>query len=111
MTSQLGSLHIRGSSGRTYQFLAFALDAVFDRVGGVYFVTRRNAAGKGRVAHSRIYCGETSDLSSRVFSDAQAASFKSYGANCICVHLSDDAQDRRAVEQDIHSKYKLLCTD
>lgn len=109
MTTNFGSVRIQGISGQMYRFRAYALDAVLDRVGGVFFITSRNEAVDGRVAHSRIWCGETSDLSSRSFSDAQEASFKSYGANCICVLPSDDARYRTTVEKDIHSKYKLLC--
>ena len=110
MTTSLGHVPIRGSSGQVYHFHAYSLDTVFDRVGGVYFITSRNVAKDGRTAHSRIYCGETADLSTRASDDDHAASFKQFGANCICVFLSEDAEFRRSLEEDIHGNYKLLCT-
>jgi hypothetical protein len=109
MTTSLGSFCARGKSGRTYPFQAFSLDAVFDRVGAVYFITCRKIDKDGRIAHSRIYCGETADLSARTLSTEQATSFASYGANCICVFISEDTQQRHDVEKDIHQNYKLLC--
>jgi len=110
MITTLGHVPIQGKSGQIYHFHAYALDTVFDRVGAVYFITSRNAAKDGRTAHSRIFCGETADLSTRASLDGHAASFKQYDANCICVYLSEDAEFRRSLEEDIHSNYKLLCT-
>ena len=111
MRTSLGNVHINGASGQSYLFHAFALDTVFDQVGAVYFITSRNALKDGRVAHSRIYCGETANLSSQSWNKEQAASFKSHGANCICIFLSEDAQLRHTVEEDIHSNYRLLCKE
>jgi hypothetical protein len=111
MNNSLGSVRIRGISGQTYLFQAYSLETVFDRVGAVYFVTSRNTAKDGRMAHSRIYCGETADLSARTFNDQHATSFKLHGANSICILLSEDAGHRCAIEKDIHSNYKLLCTE
>jgi hypothetical protein len=110
MSTSLGHVPIQGRSGQIYHFHAYALETPFDRVGAVYFITSRNVSKDGRTAHSRIYCGETEDLSTRASRDAHAASFKQFGANCICVILSEDAEFRRTLEEDIHSNYKLLCT-
>lgn len=110
MTTSFGAIHIEGTSGKTYDFQAFPYDTPFDRVGAVFFVTHRSSVG-GRTAHTRIYCGETSDLSGHRFSDDQERAFRSHGANCICIHLIEDPGERRAIEKDIHGNYTLLCPE
>jgi hypothetical protein len=102
----LGNVRIKGISGREYKFRAYPLDTKFSHFGAVYFITSRNQNPDGRIAHSRIYCGRTSDLSIRI---DDAPSFKENNANCICILPQDDKDSRVEIENDIRQNYTLLC--
>jgi hypothetical protein len=105
----LGNVHIEGVSGRMYTFRAYPLETSFAEFGAVYFITSRELNPEGRMAHTRIYCGETGDMSVCPYSALQSASFKANYANCICIMPVKEDVYRRDVEKDIHQNYKLLC--
>ena len=102
----LGNVRIKGKSGKEYKFRAYPLNTKFDNFGAVYFITSRNQDPDGRVSHSRIYCGRTSDLSIRIHT---TASFKENNANCICILPQEDKDSRTEIESDIKQNYTLLC--
>lgn len=104
-----GTVRIKGSSGKTYNFRAYPLGVEFDEMGAVYFITGRAPISGGRILHSRIFCGQTADLSKRHYSIRQERIFKSYNANCICILPIAEEASRLAIERDIHQNYKLLC--
>ncbi len=104
----LGNVRIKGLSGRTYTFRAYPLETRFAEFGAVYFITERKLDSKGRTSHSRIYCGQTSNLSVCPYTAEQLASFQKYDANCICILPVQGESSRSAIEQDIHQNYKLL---
>ena len=105
----LGNVRIKGASGRMYTFRAYPLDTKFEDFGAIYFITSRKTNSDGRIAHSRIYCGRTSDLSVPIDTPRKASCFKLHDANCICILPQSDEDDRTAIESDIHQNYKLLC--
>lgn len=107
--TEFGTVRIKGSSGRTYTFQAYPLGVEFDEIGAVYFITGRTLTTDGRISHSRIYCGQTADLSKRRHSNQQERTFKACNANCICILPVEEETSRLAIEQDIHRNYKLLC--
>ena len=102
----LGNVRIKCKSGNEYKFRAYPLNTKFDNFGAVYFITSRNQDPDGRVSHSRIYCGRTSDLSIRIHT---TASFKENNANCICILPQEDKDSRTEIESDIKQNYTLLC--
>jgi hypothetical protein len=102
-----GNIHIKGLSGKIYTFHAYPLETTFPEIGAVYFITGRTVHPDGRIAHSRISCGQTGNMSVIPYS-GQSASFKENNANCICVLQVEEEHARLAIENDIHQNYKLL---
>ena len=102
----LGNVRIKGISGKEYKFRAYPLGTQFSNFGAVYFITSRNQNPEGKIAHTRIYCGRTSDLSIRIHN---SACFKENEANCICILPQDDKDSRIVIENDIKQNYTLLC--
>ena len=105
----LGNVRIKGLSGKMYTFRAYPMETIFAEFGAVYFITGRNLNPDGKIAHSRIYCGQTGNMSVRPYDVRQSASFKANNANCICILPAEDEASRRDIEKDIHQNYKLLC--
>ncbi len=106
MNAGLGNVRVKGSSGKMYTFRAYPLETEFAKFGAVYFISNRNHSEDGRISHSRIYCGETSNLSG---SPKKTDSFQANHANCICILPKEDESQRTEIEHDIHQKYKFLC--
>lgn len=105
----MGNVRIKGLSGRMYTFRAYPMETKFAEIGAVYFITGRTENLDGRISHSRIYCGQTSNMSVRLYNVLQSASFKTNNANCICTLPIEDETSRHDIEKDIHQNYKLLC--
>jgi len=106
--TRLGNVRIKGVSGKTYTFRAYPLETEFQAFGAVYFITSRNLNPDGRISHSRIYCGQTSNISITSDSVSRTLSLKAYEANCICILQEEAEVSRVEIEKDIHNNYKLL---
>jgi hypothetical protein len=104
----LGNVHIKGASGRMYTFRAYPLETRFAEFGAVYFITGREKNPEGKIAHSRIYCGETGNMAVCPYDDRQSVSFKANHANCICILPVREGNSRLDIEKDIHRNYRLL---
>jgi hypothetical protein len=104
----LGNVRIKGISGKMYTFRAYPLETSFAEFGAVYFITGRRPTSDGRTAHSRIYCGESGNMSVCPYNSRLSASFKANYANCICILPVQEDASRRDIERDIHQNYKLL---
>ncbi len=104
----LGNVRIEGLSGRIYTFRAYPLETKFAEFGAVYFITGRKMNPEGRIEHSRIFCGQTSNMSVCPYSSQQSASFKANYANCICILPVNEEISRREIEGDIHQNYRML---
>jgi len=106
-----GSILFTGSSGRQYSFMVWSLDTRFKPMGGVYFVTERRVI-KGahlRPRHNPIFIGQTDNLAS-TFNDSKLPErYFEFGANCLCVHLHDDAAQRADIEKDLLGAYSTDC--
>jgi hypothetical protein len=105
---RLGNVHIKGASGRMYTFRAYPLETKFAEFAAVYFITGREKNPEGKIAHSRIYCGQAGNMAVCSFSDRQSVSFKANHANCICILPVREDISRLDIERDIHQNYKLL---
>ena len=104
-----GNVRIKGLSGKMYNFRAYPLETHFGEFGAVFFITgRKKRRTGGKMAHSRIYCGETPNMSVCPYSDNQSASFRANYANCICVLPVTEGDTRLDIERDIHQNYRLL---
>ena len=98
-----------GESGSKYTFTAYSRDSDFNAVGAVYFITRRTGNDEGGYSHTKIYVGETSDLSSRPLSHHRKECFDKHQANCVCLLVEDDHETRLEIELDLRRKYNPPC--
>lgn len=106
-----GNVRIKGVSGKEYKFRAYILDTKFQNFSAVYFISNRLVRPDGRISHSRIYCGQTMDISS-LFNYLQGTlTFKAHKANCICILPKEDEISRLEIERDIHQNYRFMCQD
>lgn len=98
-----GSISFTGKSGERYRFDAWSLDTRFRARGAVYFVTRRQQenATYSRASHDRIFIGHTADLAGQYDTYSQSERFAKHGANCICILLIEDEEQRIAVANDL----------
>ena len=105
----LGNVRIKGVSGKTYAFRAYPMDTKFEGFGAVYFITSRNSNPDGRISHSRIFCGQTRNISVLPDNVQRTVCFTANHANCICILPNADEDARIEIENDIHQNYRLLC--
>jgi hypothetical protein len=108
--AKLGTVKFRGASGTEYPFTAYSRDHVFEPIGAVYFVTRRERSEDGTHGHVRIYLGQTGDLAHRPF-DHKTPCFDEHGADCLCVHAEPSESKRVNIESDLVHAFKPPCND
>ncbi|MGD0037567.1 MAG: GIY-YIG nuclease family protein [Bacteroidota bacterium] len=106
---KFGTVTFSGKSGTSYEFFAYSTDTEFNAVAGVYVVTRRTLDNSSHASHTRIYVGQTEDLSVRFDNHHKADCFKKHKANCICIYREDSEGQRLAIEQDLIEKYNPPC--
>lgn len=108
-----GHIIFRGKSGQTYRFEAWSLETKFKPLAGVYFVTRRGNedSNYNRASHEHIYIGHAASLAEPMGNQAQLASFKKHGANCVCVYAAESEERRIAIEQDLLQAYPTACNN
>jgi len=103
-----------GKSGEKYYFHAWPLETRFKSVGAVYFVTKRvfsNQTYGRRASHEGIFIGQTDNLADPLSTQTQLTCFKKHGANCVCVCLVPNEQQRLAIEQDLIAGHSTSCND
>ncbi len=107
-----GIVTYAGASGAEYEFTACSWDQRFKAAGAVYFITKRTPQPDREpdgVGHTRIYVGQTEDLSERLDDHHKASCFKQHAANCICVHPDDNENSRLTKENDLIESYHPPC--
>ncbi|MDE2462124.1 MAG: GIY-YIG nuclease family protein [Alphaproteobacteria bacterium] len=97
----MATIAFTGKSKKRYKFTVHPLGTEFKSVGAVYFITSRKKTKSGSYVHTRIYVGETGDLSERFDNHHKEKCFKKHGANCICIHREEDEDARLEIEQDL----------
>ena len=104
---KLGKITLKGASGASYRFSVYPYESEFGPTkGAVYFVTKRKEKAGGRHSHSRIYAGQTADLSASVAGHRKSSSLQSRGPNCVCVHTEGLESTRLEIESDLMSIYR-----
>jgi len=106
---KLGSLNLKGGSGRTYEFEIHPRGDAFKALAAVYFLAKRIPFAGREAEYSWIYLGETKDLSKRPFDDAQKPCIDEHEANCVCLHMEDDAEARAAAFADLRQIFSPPC--
>lgn len=109
--AKLGVLTLSGESGKQYEFNVYNMDTEFNAIGAVYCVSERTESASKSPSHSKIYIGQTGDLSTRFDNHHKADCFQQYGANCISVHKDGDEDSRLKKEKDLIAAYNLPCND
>jgi hypothetical protein len=106
-----GSITFSGKSGERYRFEAWSIETRFKALGAVYFVTKRarENATYNRASHDNIYIGQTASLANPFDTHSRFACFTKYGANCVCVCLLEDEEQRNAVENDLLGLHHTHC--
>jgi hypothetical protein len=108
-----GGITFNGKSGEKYYFKAWPFATRFNPLGAVYFVTKRgfNDNTYRRASHESIYIGQTADLTGPLAPPAQLACFEKHGANCICVYVNANEEQRLAVARDLMAAHHTTCND
>jgi hypothetical protein len=103
---KLGKIKLTGASGASYDFRVYPWESEFGAEGAVYIVTKRKGTTGGRHWHSRLFAGQTSDLSASVADHRKSSALQSRSPNCICVHTEETESKRRTIESDLMSLYR-----
>jgi len=100
-----------GKSGEKYRFQAWSLETRFKPMAAVYLVTKRafDSATYNRACHDSIYIGQTANLADPFATGSLFDCFTKHGANCICIYLLEDEEQRIAVEQDLVALHSTHC--
>ena len=109
--AKLGVLTLTGESARKYEFNVYGFDAEFNAIGAVYVVTKRTKTRSGHYSHTKIYAGESGDISTRFDGHHKEECFQTHGANCKCIHSEADEDRRRTIESDLIGAYDPPCND
>jgi hypothetical protein len=108
---KLGSLELKGVSGRTYEFAVYPRSDVFKPLGAVYFHAKRIPFAEGEAEYTWIYVGESADISRRPFDPSHKACIDEHEANCICLFMQDDADARAMTVSDLRRAFHPPCND
>ena len=111
MKKKVRKIVLEGASGASYRLRVRPWDHEFGAVGAVYVVTERKERMDGGHWHSRIFAGQTGDLSARVADHRKFASFESRGANCVCFIKETRESERVRIEADLMKKYRPPCNE
>ena len=106
-----GSVTFTGKSGKKYRFDAWSIETRFRALAAVYFVTKRSMENPtyNRASHDNIYIGQTANLADPFETHARFACFTKHGANCVCIHLLEDEEQRIAAERDLLELHTTYC--
>jgi len=103
------TINLTGVSGNQYVFEVYSKDTTFNAVGGVYAITSRQQNDQGGFSHTRIYIGQTDNLSTRFDNHHRLDCFNRKNWNCICVHRDDNESSRLEKERDLIDNYDTPC--
>ncbi len=102
----LGTIEFKNDEGHSFDFRIYPMDAQYKPGhGGVYVITRRHDEPKHHHGHHIIFIGETDDMATLLDEHPEKARFDAEGANCCCVHATQDAEARKRIAGELASKY------
>lgn len=107
--SKISTLTLSGTSGKKHSFDVYSINSNWNEVAAVYAVTKREPEANGAVTHSPIYVGQTENLKERHSNHHKAECFKARGGNCLCVLVTNDEEERLAIEADLLDAYTWPC--
>ena len=107
--AKLGTITLKGQSGTEYKFNVYKWDTDFDDIGAVYYISNRHKVDDGGWTHTKIYIGQTGDLSDRFDNHHKAQCFEDNDVNAVSVHRDDDEDSRLEKEADLIMALNLPC--
>lgn len=108
--TKLGTVEFAGKSGNKYSFNAYEWGTAFKKdYGAVYYITKRAKDANGKFEHTKIYVGETGDLSTRFDNHHKQDCFDENGVNCVCIRGEADETTRLEIEADLLGKHEPSC--
>jgi hypothetical protein len=108
---KLGTVSLKGASGRTYEFEVFPRADAFKPLGAVYFLAKRIPISEREAEYTWIYIGETWDMSMRPLDERRKACIDQHEANSLCLHIEDDPGKRARIVADLHRARMPVCND
>ena len=106
---KLGTVALTGESGKRYEFSVYLREDAFKPLRAVYFLAKRIPFAEAEAEYTWIYVGESADISQRPLSGKHKHCIDANEANCLCLHLEDNAQVRAAVVADLARAYHPPC--
>lgn len=107
--AKIGILTLTGASGKKYKFNVYPYDTDFKSIGGVYYISKRTEKNDGSGTHSKIYIGQTGDLSERFDNHHKEICFQKHGANCKSIHAEASEEKRLEIEEDLINALRPPC--
>ena len=109
--SKLGTITLTGVSGKEYEFNIYPFGTEFNAVGAVYYISKRTEKSGSGWEHSRIYIGQTANMSERFDSHHKADCFNEHQVNCHSIYQENNQEERLFIENDLVEAYKPPCND
>ena len=106
---KLGTVALIGASEKRYEFSVYLREDAFKPLGAVYFLAKRIPFAEQEAEYTRIYVGESPDISQRPLVPERKPCIDSNEANCLCLYLEADAQVRTAIVADLARAYDPAC--
>lgn len=117
ITKNVGTVAVKGKSGKVYNFTFHTFDSFEDVKDGftghgLYVFTMRYKDGDV-YRHSLIYLGMATSLDTRFEGHHKEDCIKRNGANCIGIHLMNNStpESRKAAESDILAANNFTCNE
>lgn len=98
--AKLGTITLTGQSGLSYDFNVYPWGTEFNDFGAVYYISNRHKDGD-TWSHTKIYIGQSGDMSERFDDHHKADCFEDHNANAISVHQDDNKTSRTEKESDL----------
>ncbi len=108
---KLGTVLLKGASGRAYELEVFPRADAFKPLGAVFFLAKRIPVTERSVDYTWIYVGETHDLSQRPFDESHKACVDRHEANTVCLYMEEDPAQRSSVATDLQRALTPPCND
>ncbi len=109
--AKLGSLELKGASGRSYEFEVHPRGDPFKPLAAVYFFAKRIPFAEHEAEYTWICVGETTDLSRRPLDVGRKPCIDKLEANCVCLLMENDGGARKAAVLDLRAAYAPPCNE
>lgn len=110
--AKLSTTTLKGASGETYKFDVYSWETIFRHgLAGVYFIAKRYKLGDGQFTLDPIYIGELADLSVLFGFHKKQSCFQKHGANCRCIYVCSDSEQRKEIVEDLIEENEPYCND